>query len=572
MLNRIPIATQNPTRDQSARDTAYAKVSWPVNLAPANVSYHCHGHLLIIGNEVNARLAARVLQYTNALASITLLITEKTSSSEIASIASQAYEETAELPCYQTRHIQLTGYLGAFHAEIGLDDGQDKLNLARACIERDTFDLILDLGSTAQLDLQLLPPGYHTASWGSTACDEALKAIADSVGEFEKPRYFQIDYDLCAHAGRGKAGCTRCLDVCPADAISSTPGRIESKIEIDPFRCHGVGSCTSACPTGAIQYMQPQPQRQLAFVKRLLDAYRRAGGTNPVVRFADQAWLEQQASPTAGHILDVPLEELGAAGQEHWLAALADGAAEVRIQKHAELPTMLASLIDEQLTQSHALLLALGHDTRRIRLLDEATVVCDTPACLPALVPREIDHTEIHIHKRDRLNSVITHLAEQGQPSGRREPMPAGAPFGTVMVENEACTLCMACVAVCPTPALVGGDDVSPRLSFREADCIQCGLCENACPESAITLQPGFLADLKARDTRRICKEEAPFECISCGKPFATTSTIVSIKNKLADHPYFSGNAQLRLEMCEDCRVKDVWRELAHDPNAQMKV
>ena len=27
-----------------------------------------------------------------------------------------------------------------------------------------------------------------------------------------------------------------------------------------------------------------------------------------------------------------------------------------------------------------------------------------------------------------------------------------------------------------------------------------------------------------------------------------------------------------RLEMCEDCRVKDVWKTMARDPEAQLKV
>ncbi|MDX1467632.1 MAG: 4Fe-4S binding protein, partial [Halomonas sp.] len=117
---------------------------------------------------------------------------------------------------------------------------------------------------------------------------------------------------------------------------------------------------------------------------------------------------------------------------------------------------------------------------------------------------------------------------------------------------------------------LAAGDE-SPLLSFREADCVQCGLCAEACPEDAITLIPGFLADA-VRGERQVRHEEPAFPCIRCGKPFATVSTVETLKAKLADHPYFAGDALARLEMCEDCRVKDVWQEMARNPESQLKV
>jgi ferredoxin len=117
----------------------------------------------------------------------------------------------------------------------------------------------------------------------------------------------------------------------------------------------------------------------------------------------------------------------------------------------------------------------------------------------------------------------------------------------------------MACVAVCPASALFDGGD-APRLEFLEQKCLQCGLCETACPEDAITLHPRFLLDAESRRRRRTLNEDAVFACITCGKPFATQSLIDTMTTKLTGHPMFQDEAALkRLQMCGDCRVKDMF-------------
>ncbi|XQU08361.1 4Fe-4S binding protein [Halomonas sp. LY9] len=296
-------------------------------------------------------------------------------------------------------------------------------------------------------------------------------------------------------------GCTRCLDVCPADAISSIQGRIESRIEIDPFLCQGVGSCTSACPTGAIEFRLPETRRQQDTLAAWLNAYREAGGDVPVLRFITHDSLEAERKAgdvTPGHVIDAPLEELGAAGHDQWLTALANGASEVRIQLHDDMPPRLSAFLEHQIAQAHALLTALGHDTARIKLLPVgANSERDALPSLTPLTESSLSFTEPN--KRVRLNQVLARLAELGVPSGERHAMPAGAAYGGIKVDSAACTLCHACVSNCPTPALKSGGD-TPALSFLEADCVQCGLCEQACPEDAITLEPGFLA-APARET-----------------------------------------------------------------------
>lgn len=574
MNQRIHLASIDDQRNAEARETVRQRISWPTNLTPANVTYHSRGHALLIGPASDLYAVARALQ-GRGLASLTLLLTESDTAADQTTAPILAASEplvTQTLSKHQLSQLRISGYLGAFSVKV--DDGEAHIDLARALIERDGFDLILDLVASDHAQRwELPPPGYVVMQWQDTEQrNETLDDFAGLVGEFDKPRYFQVNSDLCAHSTSGNIGCTRCLDVCPADAISSVKGRIESHIEVDPYLCQGVGSCTSACPTGAIEFRLPETRRQQDTLSTWLGAYREAGGQVPVLRFISQESQDAERSAgvvPAGHVIDAPLEELGAAGHDQWLTALAAGAAEVRIQLHPDMPTRLSAFLTDQVAQAHGILVSLGHDSGRVKLI--AVNDADARDALPTLTPLTDSPLSLpEPEKRARFNRVLARLAELGNPSGERVAMPKGAAYGAIEVDRDACTLCHACVSNCPTPALKSGSD-QPALSFLEADCVQCGLCEQACPENAITLMPGFLA-AGARTERHICHEEAAFECISCGKPFATVSTVTAIKQKLANHPYFAGDAMIRLEMCEDCRVKDVWKTMIRDPDAQLKV
>ncbi|MET0605073.1 MAG: 4Fe-4S binding protein, partial [Beijerinckiaceae bacterium] len=135
--------------------------------------------------------------------------------------------------------------------------------------------------------------------------------------------------------------------------------------------------------------------------------------------------------------------------------------------------------------------------------------------------------------------------------------LPASAPFGRVNVNVEGCTLCLACVSACPTGALIDNPD-RPQLSFNEDACVQCGLCASTCPEKVVTLEPRLnFAAINAPPI--VIKQEEPFHCVSCNKPFGVKSAIERVIAKLeGKHWMFAGEGAKRLEalkMCDDCRV-----------------
>jgi ferredoxin len=144
--------------------------------------------------------------------------------------------------------------------------------------------------------------------------------------------------------------------------------------------------------------------------------------------------------------------------------------------------------------------------------------------------------------------------------------LPADAPFGTIVVDAEGCTLCLSCVSACPTGAL-SDDPQKPMLRFSEDACVQCGLCRATCPEKVIALEPQI--DFRAATAQaRVIKQEEPFPCIRCGKPFGVKSTIERVAAKLEGKHWMYKDSKSRLDlikMCDDCRVT-VTTEQQFDP------
>ena len=95
------------------------------------------------------------------------------------------------------------------------------------------------------------------------------------------------------------------------------------------------------------------------------------------------------------------------------------------------------------------------------------------------------------------------------------------------------------------------------------AACVQCGLCQATCPEKVIALQPQV--DFRAATTMaRVLKQEEPYECIRCGKPFGVKSSVERVIAKLEGKHWMFANSKKRLDvirMCEDCRVNAMAEE-----------
>ncbi|MDD9210096.1 4Fe-4S dicluster domain-containing protein [Aeromonas dhakensis] len=559
-------------RNERARAHALQHTVKTDNLIPTTVSYQSQGRLLLVGPEDSIRRAASLLP---AGVTPTLLVTEAVHDAEAANLEA-IFEATATLDALTLREPSLTGYLGQFQLT-GFNGQGERISLAALCFPQQAaavseqlreprFDLVADLGRVPLFALERPPVGYLHL-FDDTDLAERLAELCALTGIFDKPRYFRLDPEACAFTARGVPGCSRCLDVCPTDALKPINGRIQ----IDPHLCQGFGSCASACPTGAIAYHQPDANTSGDYLFRLLKHYREAGGDAPRLLIAadnERERVEAELTRLPANWLPVWVEESVSLGIESWLAALAYGASAVRIALGDHAPESVRALVERELASAAVLLAGAGLTADRIALFnldaEQDKPISGEPAA--ALLDKPLKG-----EKRENLFAAFDALWQAN--NGGREPLavPHGAPYGSVELKESDCTLCMGCVAVCPSRALhaVGH---APGLNFIEQDCIQCGMCEKACPEQAIVLTPRLQPVPEARRAVQSLKAEEAACCIRCSKPFAPASLIRRIQQKLAGHSHFQNEAAQRLLMCEDCRVKDVFAALAADPVSQLKV
>lgn len=474
-----------------------------------------------------------------------------------------------EFPVVKGTIRSAKGWLGAF--ELTVDDFAQPLPSSRDKLEWDAArsdaksncDLILDLsGGTPLFPAHDLRDGYVRADPGDPqAVLRAVLKAGDLVGSFDKPRYVKFTEHLCAHSRSKITGCTRCLDLCPTGAITPNGDYVSISSEI----CAGCGACAAVCPTGAASYALPPVDALLRKLRTLLTSYREAGGRQPVLLLHDVAHGEEMIDALARHgdglpanVLPVAVNEVTQTGIEAVAGAFAYGAAAVRFLLRAKPRHDIEALV-RTITLAEPILAGLGFGAGRV-----ATIETDDPDALgvalraitvgePVKSPASFQAVGA---KRDVMKLALRELHRAAPSPAEVIALPVGAPFGKVEVNAEGCTLCLSCVAACPTGALID-DPERPTLRFAEDACVQCGLCKATCPEKVISLVPQ-LDFTAATAPARVLKEEEPFHCITCGKPFGTKSTIERITAKLeGKHWMFKGRPQRLdvLKMCENCRV-----------------
>ena len=578
---------------------ALAGLPEPDPVAP--VSYRSEGRLLIVGP------AQPALHWAGVLASqlaVTVVATGRATGAELPA--------ERNFPVFSGRMTALSGWLGAFDAawaqenpidldvctrcnacirvcpenaidwsyQVDLDRCKSHRKCVTACgaigaidFERsdtaraERFDIVLDLQATPHLRMHQLPQGYLAPGGDPVAQAQAVAGLAGMVGEFEKPKYFAYKASICAHSRSRKTGCNQCIDICSTAAIAADGDHVK----VEPHLCMGCGACATVCPSGAMTYAYPSVPDLGARVRTLLATYSKAGGRDACLLLHAEdardsiAGLARRARGLPARVIPLEVHHVASVGLDVWLSALAHGASQVCVlATGAEAPEYRTAL-EHQMSIADAIARSLGYQGQHFRVFDGAdpkaldVALWAWPAALAVRAPATFALTA---DKRTTAALAIEHLARHAPVPRREIKRPAGAPFGTIDVNRDTCTMCLACVGACPVGALLDGQEL-PQLRFIETKCVQCGLCATTCPENAITLAPRLSLAPEAREPR-VLNEAAMFKCIVCAKPLGTEKMIAGMLGKLAGHSMFAEPGSLdRLKMCADCRVIDLLKHQA---------
>ena len=357
----------------------------------------------------------------------------------------------------------------------------------------------------------------------------ALRFLLDALDE---THHVSVATEFCKRVRFRKSTCQICLDVCPDNAITLSPGPSIND------NCTNCGLCQNACPTEVFQNGVSMDQLLLKQVESLLSKDRTASNKKELFIHCSQAEKQDKES------LAVPC--LGNISENFFLGAALSGLDEVNLTKghcsHCHLKngealltnamTTFQAMVENIVTEEFALSLRQeprdndvdAPSTRReffSKIVHRATG--DATATLSEQADGEITNVQLEIGDGTRLSpkrEMLRKLIEQnGRDNANVDAKEQASPWKKMKVDEGNCVACGICVNVCPTGALTKtfeSNQIVRHLNYSV--CTNCYLCQEACPESVISFKGNYDVTDLVEDKKHVVARIDMSSCVICGE------------------------------------------------------
>lgn len=344
--------------------------------------------------------------------------------------------------------------------------------------------------------------------------------VFDPADYKERPR---ANSTLCVSAvSKNPAACTRCMDVCPVDAISLNGATVRIA-----DTCRKCGLCAAECPTEAFQIRKNAPLALYDKIARAAAAYEqcyitctRAIGRLPqpneivlpcVGAVAHEVWFDLLCDfPNLSVYL--PLGTCDrcriTTGEETFSAAIA--VAEEWSGESVGLEVDEADLAHEQTRAYKRSQFVSSMTTAGTRLVTRGNPAL---AGAQAVANRLRDHSKQISELQKTLERAVGSNSAQSRRrilTRKRRLLMAGLQkypdlasemfFEFPEVDVSTCTMCGDCAKACTVHALEL--DKSGRVLLEPTYCVNCGACATVCAEGAISMAKHDAADLVVPDEK----------------------------------------------------------------------
>ncbi len=315
----------------------------------------------------------------------------------------------------------------------------------------------------------------------------------DTVNKGTSEIALGIDQAQCLNLRGRHVSCTRCADSCPVKALVLTA----DEVRLDGERCTACGACLPICPSGALLLSGFDPQQFLETVADSAEVHIHcsrsghpdAGNTVPCLQVLDARLLAAVAADGAQTVV--------LHGADHCSDCDRGDARATIEQMHAELKKWFTGLpvhltVEQGVqietgVQSGAEQVDLGR--RNFLRLANAKPDHGVSKWSDEVVP-EREQAALRWPLLSSNGSACRPSSYQELLAVRAELLPWRDHYLPWRARkfSDACSVCLTCAQLCPTGALVAEETRSTiSILFHLRLCTDCGLCENLCPENAIS-------------------------------------------------------------------------------------